>query len=367
MSHLLREDVYPFSLGHFSVHYLFVGRNVMLKFLRDRRAAFTLVELLVVIAIIGILVALLLPAVQAAREAARRIQCANNLKQYGLAIHNYHDTYKTLPVAGGYNASFPGRTNWTQRMAPRLGWQVRVLPFAEQKPLYDQVDTRLIDGWNSIVPTADNPNARARQHQVPYARCPSDISPERTDWAQASYTGCMGSQRKASVDAACNIYMTPGVHYENPGGSNDAASTTNKAYCSGVFARGGAVIKLADVTDGLSNTLAVGEILPRCVDHVAGWWEFNGHGNAHAGTSVPINTKTTCAISQQDAINRGYPFPNCWPKTNWNLSWGFRSEHAGGAQFVLCDGSVRFLTETIDYDTYQYLGGRRDGHSIGDY
>jgi prepilin-type processing-associated H-X9-DG protein len=132
---------------------------------------------------------------------------------------------------------------------------------------------------------------------------------------------------------------------------------------SGMFGRLMAGIDIAGVKDGTSNTIFVGEILPECHDHREGWWRYNGMGNAHASTSVPINTMTTCANSQNEATSKGYPHPQCWQKNNWNLSWGYRSYHPGGAQFLFVDGSVQFLPETMDYMTYQYLGGRKDGHA----
>ena len=104
-----------------------------------------------------------------------------------------------------------------------------------------------------------------------------------------------------------------------------------------------------------------------------GWWRFNGFGNGQAGTSVPLNVFTTCAGSQQEAANKGYPYngitsmPDCVSKSNWNLSWGFRSRHPQGAQFVFGDGSVHFISQTVNYATYQRLGGRRDGLPVGDY
>src|SRR5688572_11552964 len=144
-----------------------------------RKLGFTLVELLVVIAIIGVLVALLLPAVQAAREAARRTQCSNNLKQYGLAIHNYHDTFKAIPP-GGYPD--PGWAVWAGQ-SPAIGWQVRVLPFAEQQPLWDNVEAfgnkvGFATPWyEAPIPLNASPvTKRARQVQVDYAMCPSDPS-----------------------------------------------------------------------------------------------------------------------------------------------------------------------------------------------
>jgi prepilin-type processing-associated H-X9-DG protein len=128
-----------------------------------------------------------------------------------------------------------------------------------------------------------------------------------------------------------------------------------------MFCRSGMNISMSDVTDGTSNTIQVGEILPGCNDHARGWWFYNGMGNAHASTSVPINEMTTCVNSKK------ITFPNCTNPQNWNLSWGFRSQHPGGAQFVFVDGSAHFLSETLDYTTYQRLGGRRDGRNVGSY
>ena len=108
----------------------------------------------------------------------------------------------------------------------------------------------------------------------------------------------------------------------------------------------------------------VGEVLMDCTDHTSGWWNFNGGGNAHASTSAPLNTMTTCARNQQEAIDRGYLNPQCWQKNNWNYSWGFRSKHPTGAQFAFADGSVHFLNQTIDYATYQYMGSRNDGFVV---
>ena len=183
------------------------------------RFAFTLVELLVVIAIIGILVALLLPAVQAAREAARRMQCSNNLKQFGLALHNYHDTYKVFPPAGvsyGVDAINPncgsGRycLEWDAgERSPSIGWQVRVLPFIEQQPLWDRVSSegdRLHTAYFNVA--VDGKPARLKQ--VPYARCPSDAgSGPDSNWVQGNYSGSLGSQRTPSADGNCNQFLDP--------------------------------------------------------------------------------------------------------------------------------------------------------------
>ncbi len=341
-----------------------------------RRRGFTLVELLVVIAIIGILVSLLLPAVQAAREAARRMKCSNNLKQYGLALHNYHDTFNSLPPGGVWNTQ---SADWNVR---NMSWHARVLPYIEQQTIYDKINWTTSNapipgggaiggnvGWDSI---ADPSGRRIRQTPLPYANCPSDETGPLdidTNWAQTSYCGSLGSQWCGSANGSCNIFATGGVHHEALPWNAEHGNTWRKQDLSGIFCRMGTDgrMNLSAILDGTSNVIMVGEILPACHDHTAGMWHYNGMGNAHASTSVPINTLTTCATNQQDATNRRYPFPQCFAKSNWNLSWGFRSRHKAGAQFVFVDGSVQFLTSTMDYATYQYLGGRADGRPVGQF
>ena len=334
-----------------------------------RSRGFTLVELLVVIAIIGILVALLLPAVQAAREAARRTQCSNNLKQYGLALHNYHDTYTALPPGGLWNVS---AADWGH---PAPSWQARVLPYAEGQAVYDKIDWDLMNyskpnrGWESIVDPATN--RRLRQVQMKWAQCPSDATPpDAGGWAATSYGGSLGWQRTPSANGSCNPFLpTANVHFEDLAWNADHGNTWRKQDLSGVFGRMGTdeALGFRDMLDGTSNVIMVGEVIGECHDHNGGMWHYNGYGNAHASTSVPVNTMTTCVDTQAQAQRRGYLNPQCFTKSNWNYSWGFRSRHPGGAQFVFGDGSTKLLSATINYQTYQYLGGRRDGNSVGQY
>lgn len=309
----------------------------MFKFKRG----FTLIELLVVIAIIAVLIALLLPAVQQAREAARRSQCKNNLKQFGLALHNYHEVHQMFPPGGA--GSFNAR--------PFVGFQVRLLPFVDQTALYNQLDFNLDVGTQVLL------NGRtAHTNRVPNYRCPSDISPlfEATDWATGSYDGSMGSQGNVSVDTACQPYQ---VYAKRLTPNN--ADTLDATQVSGIFSRQGISVNFKDITDGPSNVIAMGEIMARCIDHDGNWWNSNGAGNAHASTIVPINTMTTC-----DSSPTSTP---CRAQNNWNISWGFRSQHTGGAHFLLCDGAVRFLSENLDHQTYQRLGGRGDGAPVGEF
>jgi len=372
----------------------------MVRIHRNRRG-FTLVELLVVIAIIGVLVALLLPAVQQAREAARRMQCANNLKQYGIAIHTYHDTWNKIPHTP---LAYAQNGNWG---LPVPGMQVTILPQMEQQPLYDKINwiwsTPKILSQTRSSPTNDSQTfnggwlgaghmspvsgvagiQHAEEIQVPYAMCPSDSTPSLgfdNNWqtAQTSYTGSYGSQTKVSnSNPSCNIFNTPNVHTELlPAGNADGGDTFRQDQLSGVFNRAGIKggMNFGAVRDGTSNTIFMGEVLGECHDHMdGGWWRLNAYGDAEAGTSPPLNLMTTCAGTQQEAANKGYPYngitamPDCVSKGNWNLAWGFRSRHPQGCQFVFGDGSVHFISQSVNYQTYQRLGGRRDGLPIGDY
>ncbi len=329
-----------------------------------RRLGFTLIELLVVIAIIAVLIALLLPAVQQAREAARRTQCKNNLKQYGLGLHNYHDVHLMFPPGGG---------DWNN--GPEIGWQVKILPFMDQAPLYNSLNMSANaaqghgpSAWDVILP---NTNRQARYKQVPYAICPSnpDAAFRDSNWAQSTYSGSLGSQRTPSADGNCNTFLNaratnaPSTQfgYDANSGWADHGNTYEARGVSGMFNRLGAPIRIAQVLDGTSNTFMIGEINPTCHDHTAGWWNINGMGTAHASTSVPPNDMTTCPNSTR-VTN-----PACTPMSNWNYSWGFKSTHAGGVHFLLVDGTVRFINEGLDYNSYQRLGGRAEGLSIGEF
>jgi prepilin-type N-terminal cleavage/methylation domain-containing protein/prepilin-type processing-associated H-X9-DG protein len=308
------------------------------------RSAFTLVELLVVIAIIGILVALLLPAIQSAREAARRSECSNNLKQIGLGLHHYHDTYGRLPMAivGGL----------TSNKDDGFGFLCAILPFIEQQSLYDIVNPTgtpgvfddysddanlgVWPGGDSVVDTYRCPSSNLPDHVPPTYDVPGQIDgslPIDKDWwvgyATSDYKGCGGSCRGDD-----------GVLHKNaeaPGGR-----------------------RFADVLDGLSNTLMVAESSYVINDHASGevddWpvW-IGGLGSdemvrINGRTSRPINCGCT-VFTMDQAYGDDCAF----------------SFHPGGAQFVLCDGSVQFLQENLSMTTYCYLHSMKDGESIGEY
>jgi prepilin-type N-terminal cleavage/methylation domain-containing protein/prepilin-type processing-associated H-X9-DG protein len=322
---------------------------------RRRKTAFTLVELLVVIAIIGILIALLLPAVQAAREAARRTSCTNNLKQLGLALHNYHDSYKQFAIgtrncdpanpgtgtcAGGYGYVW-------QAGAHRKGSVlVKLLPYFEQGPLHDQLDFTG-DVQAQLAALGFGPQ------KLETLTCPSDKQ-NTLSTGQTNYAPCIGNQRMPGRNNTCNSY--PGNDFFN--GPTGHGSTESGENISGCFSRYSFAARFADITDGTSNVIAMGEIRPWCGDHHRGGWM-----NANAlwtATTAPINFPT-CPGEPPGTSSGAY---TCYHFGNWQTSQGFKSLHPGGANFVLADGSVHFLAETIDYLTYQKLGDRRDRQPV---
>ena len=309
---------------------------------------FTLIELLVVIAIIAVLIALLLPAVQQAREAARRTQCKNNLKQYGLAMANYHDVYLQFPIGG---------TGGCCNTPPNLGFQPRLLPYMDQAPLFNQINLSLADATSQVL----SDNKTVKLHVIPMAICPSDGRSQNTygGVGQTNYDGSLGSQENNSSSSSCNQYKVFALKLQNNG------DTLDPSLLSGMGSRDGPSIKISMVTDGTSNTIHMGEILPTCNDHYGGgFWATNGIGNFHSSTIVPINDFTTCSWATGNQIR----IPACTNPNNWNISWGFRSQHVGGAHFLFVDGSVRFLSENIDHQTtFQRLGDRADGQPVGDF
>jgi prepilin-type N-terminal cleavage/methylation domain-containing protein/prepilin-type processing-associated H-X9-DG protein len=275
---------------------------------------FTLVELLVVIAIIGVLVALLLPAVQAAREAANRSSCQNNLKQIGIGLHNYHDTYKALP-AGYIYTSGNGQPEW--------GWAVAILPFMEEQGLYDQLrhqTIRLNQLYRSGAPAADQ---ALLQTVIETYRCPSDArqtlanneqfgSSNHFRVAKSNYVGCAG--------------------WGNNGDKNYPIRNLD----SGGLLYGSSYLGFSDCFDGLSNTQIVGEREYRAKAAVwAGAGKNDGYGNRDTlrtlfRGSFRINFDYAAAGSPE------------------NVGKGQSSEHPGGLNILLADGSTRFLSETAD-------------------
>ncbi|MFO1004693.1 MAG: DUF1559 domain-containing protein [Planctomycetaceae bacterium] len=307
-----------------------------------RRRAFTLIELLVVIAIIAILIALLLPAVQQAREAARRIRCRNNLKQLGLALHNYHDNLNVFPpgcmalsyagVAYASPMSEPGRTS----VAGGWGWTVFILPYIDQTPLYNALNP---NGAN--FPTSPNDLTKTI---LPAFLCPSDPSGNIVTSTAMGGDGAGNGHAKSSYPA---IYGSTSVEY-----INTSAATTR-----GIFFYNSAT-RIRQITDGASNTIMVTERL----------WDGGDSETRRgaiwagkcAGASSPLN-----AGNKYSNLVRAQNHPDWIIKGKNNNS--AMSMHTGGVHFVLGDGSVRFLSENTDGAIYQRLAQMADGEVVGEF
>jgi prepilin-type N-terminal cleavage/methylation domain-containing protein/prepilin-type processing-associated H-X9-DG protein len=308
-----------------------------------RLRAFTLVELLVVIAIIGLLVALLLPAVQAAREAARRMKCQNNLKQIALGIHNYEATFKTLPHGSPDCCVNNGDT-----------WAVMIFPFIELKTVHDAMD------HNGNLRNTPVNRQIAQTVKLPVYVCPSDpdaIRPIMPRFPRDNPDPGHGLWYPASIGPTqmdqcpfCPAGNTPADNNYCCQGNNFGTNAGNgypKGSSVGMFGRSTKSIRLAEVTDGLSNTLMAGETIPKHCTFM-GVFSLNF---AVSGTSIPLHTMEDASSS--------YPNP-----VNWYRTCGYKSFHPSGGNFALGDGSVRFLSRSIDYRLYNYLGTRAGGEQI---
>jgi prepilin-type N-terminal cleavage/methylation domain-containing protein/prepilin-type processing-associated H-X9-DG protein len=316
---------------------------------------FTLVELLVVIAIIGVLVALLLPAVQAAREAARRSSCSNNIKQLAIGIHNYHDTYNCIPFCYlGPSPSTYNATNYGK------SWMTQILPFIEQKPLYDQIDwTRDL---NAATAPAVNNNIIIAQTVVKTFLCPSDgnngfgkMSGRANvggTWAVNNYKGNSGANwawnqgSPNTGDFRTPINQTPpneNVNAPPVVNTDNGLDIGNGIICRNGGNRQDAMKSFSFVTDGLSNTFAVGEAVPAWCTHTWWWW-FNG---TTATCAIPLNYRSPEVLAGTSSLEGR--------AGDWPVNYSFMSRHPGGGQFALVDGSVRFIPNTIDLVVYRRL------------
>lgn len=284
---------------------------------RSSRAAFTLIELLVVIAIIAILVSLLLPAVQQAREAARMTQCRNNLKQIGLAIHNFHDVHNRLPHlwkdAYGATATTCGSSR---------SFMTVLLPYLEQ-PAYD---------------TSTEVRTALTNKVIPVYRCPSDPVPIGAPATYASYRVSAGDTH---YNWAWMCGTIPAYCYYFPADKQQFTGIVDLAIGCKVR-EGGLVIKFSSITDGLSNTIAFGETWGAVIDPVT-----KARNSGYTGFMSSWNdTYATCLATTSNKLNTHYDMTmtGVWG----SYAHAFRSQHNGGAIFLMADGSVRFISEAAN-------------------
>jgi prepilin-type N-terminal cleavage/methylation domain-containing protein len=341
------------------------------------RRAFTLIELLVVIAIIAILVALLLPAVQQAREAARRSQCINNLKQIGTAMHNYHETYLIFPHQNGRsNAALPFGVN----QIPQYSWYVAALPFLDQATLFDQLIQDVVVNGTAGDRNHDGlgPNQAVRETVINSLICPSNPNPTTGNFTKGGYrwngnskagrtdyVGSLGHIWGGWKDCGAipsNTLITDptinGTNGSNPGTPWVNGEASNEwINVNGVFNYGGSR-SIAEITDGSSNTIAVFE---------------NYHYRGGNGATFNLSTSDYAAwISPLAAVHN---LRN--PINNQNAAWqqgandlrceGPSSVHAGGITVLMSDGKVTFVSSTIDHNTRYKLAVRNDGQEVSDF
>lgn len=282
---------------------------------------FTLVELLVVIAIIGILVGLLLPAVQAAREAARRMQCSNNLRQLGLAVHNYESAHKRIPS---------GWTDNGQSGEPGWGWSSALLPFMEGGNLHNLIDDRL---------SIDNAyHSQVRTTVVPTFLCPSDSGENLFTISEGhAHTHLTLTNKSIDIDAGGNPLFE--IAKSNFVGMFGTFELEDAPYQGNGMYFGNSRVKFRDVTDGLSNTLMIGERSSRLGQSI---W----HGNIPEATEPHARI---LGVADHSPNHSDGHFED------------FRSYHTGGVNFMRADVSVRFLSETIDDIVYQAMSTRNGG------
>lgn len=347
-----------------------------------QRYGFTLVELLVVIAIIGILVALLLPAIQAAREAGRRTSCGNNVKQLVLGMHNYHDAYNMLPIQYGtfdnpFRTSPPISSVAFQNAQYNVNntgksWMVSVLPFVEQKNLYDKIVWVDPAVTNPLTGTTPGPATLTNAYNTEVAMtaikgylCPSDgdngkgryrsranvgatgVNTQGA-WGINNYKACAGANWGSNRGSPCPASFAQAAGHESrlPSpwpNSNDGLNRGNGIICRNADSRQENFHDLAFITDGTANTFAVGEAVPRWCTHTWWWW-FNG---TTATCGIPLNFKPSDVLAGTQSLD------TCWG--NWQANYSFMSRHPSGALFGMCDGAVKFVPDSVDFVTYQRL------------
>ena len=335
------------------------GATPMVNF--RAKKGFTLIELLVVIAIIAILIALLLPAVQQAREAARRTQCKNNLKQMGLALHNYHDVHLVFPAASYQNTG----ANYNDDRGASYGWGTMILPYIDQAPLFNLLSPGTPENLSDAV-GANGAKLAAMKNPFPAFRCPSDTAPDinthhmipngtatAADWQALSTSNYVGSNHTNRVER----------------------TNANGMFVSATRINGNANVKvrMRDITDGTSNTIAVGERAWKLEGVTLGASVVFGHRGNDSNADPNSNHGFVMGLGGarfpiNDTSSVGSPVGSSFHS--------YSSLHEGGAQFLMADGAVRFISENIDHNyeltmnvnsTLERLIAISDGQVVGEF
>ena len=355
----------------------------------SRKRGFTLIELLVVIAIIAVLIALLLPAVQQAREAARRTQCKNNLKQFGLAMHNYHDVHNRFPLPA-LLVFAPGVGSGVGGVETTNSWGLSLLPYMDQAPVYNS--------YNFNFSCFEPVNQPAVSAKIAAFICPSTPRSGNgiTYTLPTAFTGGLSTAPGTLNDGGATDYVAitrvkPAflqIVFNNPALNTDWEGWGKGGVTSPIAALAGGMTipdggRIADIMDGTSNTLMIGElagrnklvrtgnvpISPATATDEAGWnsvfgggawadgfngvWELSGRNYDGSGSAGP------CSINCSNA--------KTYPPKQFQYAAGLYSYHTGGAQVLMCDGSVRFLSQNLSGITMASLISRMNGDIVGDF
>lgn len=320
---------------------------------RTDRSAFTLVELLVVIAIIGLLVALLLPAVQKAREAAQRMQCQNNLKQIQLGSHNYESARRKLP---------PGAVFGNNAAGDRGSVMIFLLPYVEEQALFDSFDfTRSTN--NQKLPSGEY----IKQQVVPGYLCPSSGDQEMyvhgnpiglgVASVPSNYIASSGATKRGNHGKhSCPLFSrwNNSFRINNQNAAFNGGGALGTKDFGGPFHRKGYEVRLKQIEDGLSKTIFFGESLAQCSMHVRNGWAMTNNAQGLISTLIPLNWQSCDDNSTQ----------GCYHPWNWNAELGFKSSHDGVVQFSFGDGSVHAVSASIDPFTLNLLGNKADGQPV---
>lgn len=345
---------------------------IVIKQLQPERPGFTLVELLVVIAIIATLIGLLLPAVQSAREAARRISCMNNQKQVGLAIHGYHDANRVFPTGAGFTKENNGCAPGTGRYL----WTFRVMPYLELSNLADMISP---GSWNGGGANQGDGGATVRAFQtlIPALQCPSDSHDSETirggftwlDYTRSNYVGCFSPHGFQVEPEANERYL---INHSMNGGQKTTANPSvisNSPFTTrpgrAIFNFFGASRSIAKVTDGTSRTVMLSEVVSgsdlsdQTADYRGTWWLDQGVGYSHWRT--PNNPQHDRMGDAPGTADYNSTKPGLPPIRTGPGGWGgwmtaARSRHPGGVVAANADGSVRFVDEMIASDVWTALG-----------